>query len=47
MKSAPSAKSELPAALGGSGYRYDPEIVSCRALVIDSNPTSNRMAIVL
>ncbi|MET0383164.1 MAG: response regulator [Burkholderiaceae bacterium] len=40
MKSVQSeVKSGLPAALGG-GSRFDPEIVNCRALVIDSNPTS-------
>jgi CheY-like chemotaxis protein/Tfp pilus assembly protein PilF len=34
-------KAALPAALGGgAGSRFDPSIVSCRALVIDANPTA-------
>ncbi|HEX7638951.1 MAG TPA: response regulator [Burkholderiaceae bacterium] len=39
---APSeTKAALPAALGGgAGNRFDPEIVSARALVVDSNPTA-------
>ena len=40
MKSVQSEmKAGLPAALGG-GDRFDPDIVSCRALVIDANPTA-------
>jgi CheY-like chemotaxis protein len=40
MKSVQSEmKPGLPAALGG-GPRFDPDIVSCRALVIDANPTA-------
>lgn len=34
------ARSSLPAAFGGGGERFDPEIANCRALVIDANPTS-------
>jgi len=41
MKSVQSEiKPGLPAALGGGTGRFDPEIVSCRALVIDANPTA-------
>lgn len=41
MKSVQSEmKPGLPAAFGGGGARFDPEISSCRALVIDANPTS-------
>jgi CheY-like chemotaxis protein len=40
MKSVPSEmKPSLPAALGG-GSSFDPDIVNCRTLVIDANPTS-------
>jgi CheY-like chemotaxis protein len=40
MKSVPSEmKPGLPAALGGASC-FDPDIVNCRALVIDANPTS-------
>ena len=40
MKSVRSEKKAgLPAALAGGGPRFDPDILSCRALVIDSNPT--------
>ena len=40
MKSVQSEmKPGLPAAFGG-GMRFDPDIVNCRALVIDSNPTA-------
>src|ERR1700759_998143 len=40
MKSVQSEmKPRLPAALGGQPA-YDPEIVNCRALVIDANPTA-------
>ena len=28
------------AAFGGAGSRFDPDILKCRALVIDANPTS-------
>ncbi len=34
-----SVQSEMPAAFG-SVNRFDPDIIHCRALVIDSNPTS-------
>ena len=41
MKSVQSEmKQGLPAALGGGAGRFDPDIVSCRALVIDANPTA-------
>lgn len=41
MKSVHSEmKTGLPAALGGGGGRFDPDIVNCRALVIDANPTA-------
>ena len=41
MKSVQSEmKPGLPAALGAGGGRFDPDIVNCRALVIDSNPTA-------
>jgi CheY-like chemotaxis protein/Tfp pilus assembly protein PilF len=41
MKSVQSEmKPGLPAALGGGAGRFDPEIVTCRALVIDANPTA-------
>ena len=41
MKSVQSEmKAGLPAALGGGGGRFDPDIVNCRALVIDANPTA-------
>jgi len=41
MKSIQSeTKAGLPAALRGGGSGFDSGIVSCRALVIDSNPTS-------
>jgi hypothetical protein len=33
-------KPGLPGSLGGGGFHFDPEIVSCRALVIDANPRS-------
>jgi len=33
-------KQGLPAALGGGAGRFDPDIVTCRALVIDANPTA-------
>ena len=33
-------KTGLPAAFGGGGTRFDPDIVNCRALVVDANPTS-------
>ena len=37
MKSVQSEmKPGLPVALGGGAGRFDPEIVSCRALVIDA-----------
>ncbi len=40
MKSVQSEmKPRLPAALGGSPA-FDPDIASCRALVIDANPTA-------
>ena len=40
MKSVQSEmKPGLPTALGGGG-RFDPDIVNCRALVIDANPTA-------
>ena len=40
MKSVQSEiRPALPAALGG-GARFDPDIVNCRALVIDANPTA-------
>ena len=41
MKSVQSEmKPGLPAALGGGAGRFDPDIVTCRALVIDANPTA-------
>lgn len=41
MKSVQSEmKQGLPAALGGGAGRFDPDIVTCRALVIDANPTA-------
>ncbi|MGN6529819.1 MAG: response regulator [Burkholderiaceae bacterium] len=41
MKSAQSEmKAATPAAFGGAGSRFDPDIVNCRALVIDANPTA-------
>ena len=41
MKSVQSEmKSGLPAALGGGGTTFDPDIVNTRALVIDANPTA-------
>jgi len=41
MKSVQSEiKSGLPAALGGGGNVFDPDIVNTRALVIDANPTA-------
>jgi CheY-like chemotaxis protein len=41
MKSVQSEmKAGLPAAHGGGGGRFDPDIVNCRALVIDANPTA-------
>ena len=41
MKSVQSEmKPGLPAAFGGGAGRFDPDIVTCRALVIDANPTA-------
>jgi CheY-like chemotaxis protein/Tfp pilus assembly protein PilF len=41
MKSVQSEmKPGLPATLGGGQPRFDPDIVNCRALVIDANPTA-------
>jgi CheY-like chemotaxis protein len=41
MKSVPSeVKPGLPAAFGGGGRVFDADIVNCRALVIDANPTA-------
>jgi CheY-like chemotaxis protein/Tfp pilus assembly protein PilF len=41
MKSVQSEmKPRLPAAFGGSTPAFDPDIVNCRALVIDANPTA-------
>jgi CheY-like chemotaxis protein/Tfp pilus assembly protein PilF len=41
MKSVQSAmKPRLPAALGGGRGGFDPDMVNCRALVIDANPTA-------
>ena len=41
MKSVQSEmKPGLPAAFAGGGGGFDPDMVSCRALVIDANPTA-------